>query len=577
MKRRNGFTLIELLLSLAILTLILLLVFPSINRAFNNSNEELYVAATSQLEIAAKRYAEEHRNDFPELEFVDQKIYINLEILIDLGYIDPGFINPKTNKPFKDDTSVAVWLSEEQVIEAEVDDGTRDSNNAYLGALMVEGTVINPTFYSRSFYYEITVPETTTLINVSGWPQVKSSTVTGFGILPINAAAENVFEIVVTAKDGVTTNTYTLFVNIDRPPVANEYVNLSLVVAPSTETYLVGTTINFLNGVTTNGELRYECKDISNKGVNCSQLSSTVGQYTVIYSAEIGNRIINRVRRITISPVTLTVDPTAMAILLNETYNYGNGVSVNSGSYTYTCKRGGTTITCPTKATVAADVITVTYVPTLTGNTGIRTITTGNPTCNVTTTSGYEASKVLTVNYVDAAGLSVTSVTPASPMTVTAAGTYKFVTVFTGGTSINCSITIKARTEWRTYQYNSCQHANCGQASSWCQDPSCGCARYGAWQRDACGTVSGLACGGWTNLTTKRDCGTCPGQAGSTGYCCDYHRWCDEYKSCSNNPSCPGGTATCRTAACGVDPNGYGAWTTTNPGGLTETRTSYGT
>jgi rhamnogalacturonan endolyase len=111
---------------------------------------------------------------------------------------------------------------------------------ATLSGLSVDGAVLNPVFNENTFSYSIALYPGTTEINILATPTDTIATVAGNGTVAIGSTARSV-DVVVTARDGFTTQTYTInydFVtsvnelNLTGPNVypipAQNYINISM-------------------------------------------------------------------------------------------------------------------------------------------------------------------------------------------------------------------------------------------------------------------------------------------------------------------------------------------------------------
>ncbi|NHZ41272.1 DUF4347 domain-containing protein [Massilia sp. CCM 8693] len=108
------------------------------------------------------------------------------------------------------------------------------SSNADLSALTISGGTLTPVFASATTAYTASVPNTTSSITIT--PSAANSTITVNNVATASGAASaplalnvgaNVITVVVTAQNGVTTNTYTVTVTRAAPLVA-ELTGLSL-------------------------------------------------------------------------------------------------------------------------------------------------------------------------------------------------------------------------------------------------------------------------------------------------------------------------------------------------------------
>jgi hypothetical protein len=97
-------------------------------------------------------------------------------------------------------------------IDFTVDDGSTD---AYLSDLSLDTSTIDPAFYMLTFDYVAYVPVGTTTVDITATKNYTGATVSGDLTANIQNGGDTA-EIVVTAQDGTTTNTYTIiFIEAD--------------------------------------------------------------------------------------------------------------------------------------------------------------------------------------------------------------------------------------------------------------------------------------------------------------------------------------------------------------------------
>lgn len=94
---KKGFTLVELLVVIVILSLIAMIVYPSIVKVINDSKESTYVSQVEIVIKAAKEWAVEHPSQLPSDESPSD-VKVCLKSLVDGGYIDGDVKNPKNSK-----------------------------------------------------------------------------------------------------------------------------------------------------------------------------------------------------------------------------------------------------------------------------------------------------------------------------------------------------------------------------------------------------------------------------------------------------------------------------------------------
>ncbi len=103
--KKNGFTLAELLGVITILSLILLIAIPTIDRMLKEGKTDLYASQIKSIEAAAKMWGTDHINELPD---VNETKTITLSRLWQDGYMDENIENPKTKKPFSGNLEIKI-------------------------------------------------------------------------------------------------------------------------------------------------------------------------------------------------------------------------------------------------------------------------------------------------------------------------------------------------------------------------------------------------------------------------------------------------------------------------------------
>ncbi len=103
--KKNGFTLAELLGVITILSLILLIAIPTIDRMLKEGKTDLYTSQIKSIEAAAKMWGTDHVNELPDAN--ETKI-ITLSRLWQDGYVDENIKNPQTDKPFSGSLEIKI-------------------------------------------------------------------------------------------------------------------------------------------------------------------------------------------------------------------------------------------------------------------------------------------------------------------------------------------------------------------------------------------------------------------------------------------------------------------------------------
>lgn len=117
--KKNGFTLIELLGVIIILSLLALIAYPVIEQNIKYSADNVYNTQIKQIEKAAEDWGYEHLDQLPS----EGSITVTLQELKTLGYIEKDIVNPKTNRPFNENTLIKITYHNNKYIY-EVDETT---------------------------------------------------------------------------------------------------------------------------------------------------------------------------------------------------------------------------------------------------------------------------------------------------------------------------------------------------------------------------------------------------------------------------------------------------------------------
>lgn len=104
--KESGFTLVELLGVIVILSLILMLVFPTVNNILSQSKDTVYQKQINSILSAAYDFSLKNIKYLPEY---NQKSYVTLGELKYEGMIDVDIKNPDTNEKFKDNLVISIY------------------------------------------------------------------------------------------------------------------------------------------------------------------------------------------------------------------------------------------------------------------------------------------------------------------------------------------------------------------------------------------------------------------------------------------------------------------------------------
>jgi hypothetical protein len=94
-----------------------------------------------------------------------------------------------------------------------------ENTDATLANLSVSAGALSPMFNSATYNYTVNIPFSITSLTLAATATDLNATVTGAGLKSLNVG-NNIFDITVTAQDGLTTQTYTITINRDMNTVA---------------------------------------------------------------------------------------------------------------------------------------------------------------------------------------------------------------------------------------------------------------------------------------------------------------------------------------------------------------------
>lgn len=109
--KANGFTLVEILGVVLILSLIVILAFPTIIENIRKSEDKIDTASKNLIQNAVELYIDDNKVNFSE----KKEYCINLGELFKAGYLKEPFIDTKTGKEIsKENKSIEVTIGDEE-------------------------------------------------------------------------------------------------------------------------------------------------------------------------------------------------------------------------------------------------------------------------------------------------------------------------------------------------------------------------------------------------------------------------------------------------------------------------------
>lgn len=103
--KKNGFTLAELLGVITILSIILLIAIPTIDRMLKEGKTDMYASQIKSIEASAQMWGTDHLNELPEK---NETKTITLSRLWQDGYVEEDIKNLKTDSPFSGSLEIKI-------------------------------------------------------------------------------------------------------------------------------------------------------------------------------------------------------------------------------------------------------------------------------------------------------------------------------------------------------------------------------------------------------------------------------------------------------------------------------------
>lgn len=319
---RKGFSLIELMGIVILLSIISILVIPSIDSALRDFKNKSYNSQLQTIKLAANDWSTDNLGKYAMDD--GQVVTIVLGQLKSGGYLEEELINTKTNEPFPDDMQINI-VREEDALKYYVLDGTGSSTGSYIGAPNIK---LNGDYVKRipinSIYAELGAYAT----NSSGAPLLNITTViknsSDQTVASINTNVEGEYKVYYSVTDNSITRTIYRTVIVYRADKFELVLNDESVITTN-----LGAPYNDLGAVAsdpTDGDLTSSIVTQNNVNIN------KVGVYYVNYSVtNSANKTLTAKRKVI---VTDTVPP-VITLIGASTINMYPGVFNDPGVNAY--------------------------------------------------------------------------------------------------------------------------------------------------------------------------------------------------------------------------------------------------
>jgi competence protein ComGC len=131
---KKGFSLVELMGIIIILSLISLLVIPSIDRSIKSFKLKAYESQIQNIRLSAKDWVIDNLGKYALNE--GETLTISLSQLKVGGYLEEEFINPNTDTPFPDDMQINITRNEDALSYFIIDSSGSETGLTYNAPLI---------------------------------------------------------------------------------------------------------------------------------------------------------------------------------------------------------------------------------------------------------------------------------------------------------------------------------------------------------------------------------------------------------------------------------------------------------
>ena len=120
MKKNNGFTLVELIAVITLLALIILVSVPVIINTLRKTEENEYEDFEKLVVNAAEIYLERNRDLYHDFDNVGDSIAIDVDTLINEGYLKSDLENPVNNESIEK-YKVIVSIGQDEIFDYKIE------------------------------------------------------------------------------------------------------------------------------------------------------------------------------------------------------------------------------------------------------------------------------------------------------------------------------------------------------------------------------------------------------------------------------------------------------------------------
>lgn len=110
--RKNGFTLIEIIGVIIVMAMIILLTMPNVIETLRKAEAKNYEEFLKTIELVTEQYVESNANVL-DLEVPGDFVVVEIEDIINAGYINSKIENPKTKEKINNNDIVTVTLEDD--------------------------------------------------------------------------------------------------------------------------------------------------------------------------------------------------------------------------------------------------------------------------------------------------------------------------------------------------------------------------------------------------------------------------------------------------------------------------------
>lgn len=116
---KRGFTLIELIAAITVMLILMTLVVINVKQYIDKAELASYEALVQSIKTSTELYVSEHSTEFPELNIPGSTFTIELNALVNDGYVKSKVVDERTGQPIPLDTPIQITVTSKNKINVD--------------------------------------------------------------------------------------------------------------------------------------------------------------------------------------------------------------------------------------------------------------------------------------------------------------------------------------------------------------------------------------------------------------------------------------------------------------------------